>query len=622
MCGINGYIGYEPGYRELNINRIRAMNSLITHRGPDDEGIYADEYVALGMKRLSIIDLSTGRQPIFNEDETKIIIFNGEIYNFQELRKELLARGHIFKTKGDTETILHAYEEFGEKCLNKLNGMFAFAIYDINTRKVFIGRDRVGEKPLYYYFDQNCFIFASELKSIIKVFREKREINEEALYQYFSLTYIPAPLTIYKNIYKLEAGCSLSLINRELSIKPYWDINIGEKGVTRDYEVCKKQLREALFHSVEKKMISDVPIGAFLSGGIDSSIVVGIMSKISKRPVDTFTMGFKVKGFDESGRASIAAEKNRTNHHLHFLDYNDALEYLDTIIEAFDEPFSDSSAIPTYFVSKYASEFVKVVLTGDAGDELFGGYSKYMIQYYTSLYNKIPKYLRKNLIEKLLYAVPDRSSLTRKLRKVIGNTEADALEKRINLMKLGFGAEYISELLNIDFSEGYNDSYITQYYNKFPSVDELFKTLYTDFKVVLEGDMLVKVDRMSMTHSIETRAPMLDPEVIELAFQIPSEYKIKGRSQKHILKDTFRDLIPEQLMHKSKRGFAVPIGEWFLGPLKSDLLKTLSREVVQEQGIFKYDIISKMMNNHFSGKCNHASQLWSLYVFQKWYERS
>ncbi len=621
MCGINGFILEKEASADENINRINKMNSLIIYRGPDSDGIYADAKVGLGMRRLAIIDLCTGKQPIYNEDGTKAIVFNGEIYNFKGLRDDLISKGHKFKTKSDTEIILHSYEEYGTKCLDKLNGMFAFAIYDLESREMFIARDRAGEKPLYYYRDNEKFVFASELKSIIKTFDIKKEINKTALNQYFSLTYIPAPLTIFKNIYKLEAGSFIIYREDNLRIERYWNIDSKEVQTINSYDECKRRLREALFTSVEQKMISDVPLGAFLSGGIDSSIMVGIMSKLSARPVETFTIGFKLKEFDESDRAQIVSQKNKTNHHVHFLDYTHAVEELENILETFDEPFADSSSIPTYFVSKFAGEHVKVVLTGDAGDELFAGYSKYMVNYYTDMYNKVPRVLRKRLIEPLIYKMPDRSSISRKVRKVIESSEKDMFEKRRELMFLGFNHNRIGKLLKAGSISSDSYDIIEKSYNKNVEFDELTRTLYTDFKIVLEGDMLVKVDRMSMLNSIETRVPMLDKNVIELAFSMPSDFKIRGRNQKFILKDTFKDLIPQEVLGKSKRGFAVPIGEWFKGPLKGMLLELLSKEFILEQGIFEYEYIECLLEDHFGERVNNAYPLWALFVFQKWYRK-
>lgn len=623
MCGINGVIEYNNHNFDKADAVIHMMNERICHRGPDDEGVFSDGGVNLGMRRLSIIDLSRGSQPIYNEDRSKVIVFNGEIYNYKQLREQLVLKGHIFSTETDTEVVLHLYEQYGLNCFELLDGMFAFAIYDKTLNKVIAVRDRTGEKPFYYYKNSDCFIFASELKSIIGTGKLPKKICTKALYQYLQLTYIPAPLTIFENVYKLLPGHYMVLdLSGEAEIKSYWNVEYNCELLINDYESCKKQLREAVFKSVHNRMVSDVPLGAFLSGGIDSSTVVGVMSSISDSPVDTFTIGFSDKKYDESDRASLVSKKYNTNHHIHFLEFDDALCELERIFENMDEPFADSSAIPTYMVSKYAKQYVSVVLTGDSGDELFGGYSKYLIGYYSQLYNKIPEVLRKNVIEKAVYSMPDTTILTRKIRKVISNAENDVFTQRKNLMCLGFKQNELELLLKERAQLDNSLDIIGEYYNTYiERADEISCALYTDFKVVLEGDMFPKVDRMSMLNSLETRIPFLSKEIIELAAKIPSQFKIDRTNQKIILKDAFSDIIPKELQNAPKRGFSVPIAEWLKNELKSDLLKTLSKEKIIEQGLFSYDYIKELLDEHFSNKADRSSVIWSLYVFEKWYDR-
>jgi asparagine synthase (glutamine-hydrolysing) len=365
-------------------------------------------------------------------------------------------------------------------------------------------------------------------------------------------------------------------------------------------------------------MISDVPLGTFLSGGIDSTIITGIMSKLSSRPVDTFTIGFHNSQYDESDRARMVSDFHRTNHHVSFLDYNETLDGLETILGFFDEPFADPSAIPTYMVSKYARQFVKVVLTGDAGDELFAGYSRYLIGYYAGMYNVIPEFIRKNMIGRLLCHLPDKGNFSRKARKVISNSNNNIFDQRSNLMILGMNSVELKYLIkSFSPSNGHID-FIADYYNKYNNVDELSQALYTDFKVSLEGDMLTKVDRMSMANSLETRLPMLGRDVIEVATKIPKKYKITRRQQKIILKDTFADLIPPPLLAASKRGFRVPISDWFRGPLKAVLMKGLSRGVIESQGLFEYGYVEQLISEHMSKRIDRSNILWSLIVFQKW----
>lgn len=622
MCGINGFINFTNNYiGNESFKIISKMNDLIIHRGPDDDGLFVQDNVALGMRRLSIIDLETGKQPIFNECRSMVIVFNGEIYNYRTLRDDLLTKGHIFCTASDTEVVLHCFEEYGTEAFNKLKGMFSLAIYDLNQRKLTLARDRAGEKPLYYYNNNGILLFASELKSIISSGLIKKEIDMKALNQYLQLTYIPAPLTILKNVYKLLPGYYMEVdFNKEVS-RQYWDVIYQDNDLIQDYDKCKKRLRSTLFNAVEECMVADVSLGTFLSGGIDSTIITGIASKIANKPLDTFTIGYKDKQYDESDRAKLSSELHSTNHHTFYLNYEDALPELNRIINNIDEPFADSSYIPIYMVSKYASKLVKTILTGDAGDELFGGYSKYLIGYYSVLYNKNPKLIR-DIIKKFVYSLPDNTSLTRKLRKVIDNSGYDVFTQRKNLMCLSFKNDEMLLLLNENYAEENVLDIIEEYYNaQALTRDELSQALYTDFKIVLEGDMLPKVDRASMLNSLETRVPMLHKDVIELAAQIPSQFKIDSRNTKIILKDTFSDLIPKELLVASKRGFSVPVGNWFRKELKNDLVKELEKERIQEQGIFNYVYIEKIIDEHFTMKRNRSSELWTLYIFQKWYKK-
>lgn len=623
MCGVNGILDFSNKYDKDKIRSIISkMNNAIIHRGPDDEGLFVDQNIALGMRRLSIIDLETGKQPIFNEDNTLVIVFNGEIYNYIDLKATLLAKGHIFKTTSDTEVVLHCFEEYGEESFNKLKGMFSFAIFDFKKQQLTVARDRAGEKPLYYYIDKSLMLFASELKSILRANMVEKEIDKEALSQYLQLTYIPAPLSIIKNVYKLLPGHYMNVdMHGNSKIKQYWDVRYRDSETIQNYEECKKSLRSVLFNSVEETMVADVPIGTFLSGGIDSTIITGIASKISGKSLDTFTIGYKDKKYDESDRARLSSDFHRTKNHVLYLDYNDTLPELNKIINNIDEPFADSSYIPTYMVSKFASQSVKTVLTGDAGDELFGGYSKYLIGYYSEWYNKIPKWLRKNMIEKGLYSFPDTNTITRKMRKVVYNSDKSVFEQRKNLMCLGFKSEELPKLLKPKQYKRDMLHIVKEYYNfqKF-SNDELSKALYTDFKIVLEGDMLPKVDRSSMLTSLETRVPMLHKNVVELAARIPSKFKINTRNTKIILKDTFKDLIPKELFTASKRGFRVPIDEWFRHELKFDLLNELDEERIEAQGIFNYQYVKQIIDEHLTLRKNRSSELWALYVFQKWYK--
>lgn len=623
MCGINGIVDIKRtlDIQELN-DKINTMNNMIIHRGPDDTGVFIQSNKAIGMRRLSIIDLKTGHQPIFNEDQTMAIVLNGEIYNYKDVRSRLKSKGHQFRTNSDTETVLHAFEEYGEGCVKYFDGMFAFCIYNTVTEELFIYRDRAGEKPLYYYIDENYFIFASEMKSILSTKLVPKNINPIALRQYFCLTYIPAPMTIFKDIFKLEAGNYIKYRKGKITISAYWNVNYSAEQLISDYDECKAQLRETLFKSVENRMVADVPIGSFLSGGIDSTIITGIMSKLSDKPISTFTIGFKEKQYDESNRALIASKFHNTQHHMLELDYDYAIDILDTVVNNIDEPFADSSQIPTYVVSKLAADHVKVILTGDAGDELFAGYNKYLISYYADLYKRVPGWIRRVVFEKIINSLPDKGARMRKIKKVIDLFDKNNVDQRLGLMSGGFK---ISEMKKLLINEKQNEIGelipVTELCSKCGDMlDEITKTLYLDFKIVLEGDMLTKVDRNSMLASLETRVPMLSRDMIELAFMIPSKYKINKRNRKIILKDTFSDLIPKELIKASKKGFAVPVDYWFRNELKGELLSLIDKEFIEKQGLFNYEYLKQVCDEHFSGTRNRKGELWCIYVFQKWYK--
>jgi len=618
MCGINGYVQCKTRLSETEIsNLIDRMNDKVIHRGPDDSGVFVDQQVGLGQRRLSIIDLSTGKQPIYNEDRSIVVVFNGEIYNFKNLRINLIAKGHQFYTDSDTEVIVHAYEEYGTQCFNRLDGMFSIAIYNIKENKLILARDRAGEKPLYYYHGQEMFLFASELKSILSTGLIEKEIDKVALNQYLSLTYIPAPLTIFKDIYKLCPGYYMEIVNGKTEISQYWNVKYYYNNLIDDYDTCKKELRKALFESVEQCMVSDVPIGAFLSGGIDSTIITGIMSKISNRPIETFTIGYKNnKRYDESDRAEKSALLHQANHHVNYLEFSDVVDEIDCIVSNIDEPFADSSLIPTYMVSKYAKEHVKVVLTGDAGDELFAGYDKYLKNYYVQKYNKFPNCVKK-IVAGILNILPVDSHLHRKMNKVVQASKLDLFALRLEAMKLGIKNDILINNFNSEKLFDFAEKYYREYNER---VDELSQTLYMDLKVVLEGDMLVKVDRAAMLNSLETRTPMLEKNVIEIAARIPSKYKIQGKNLKVILKDTFSDLIPSDIINAPKRGFGVPIGDWLRDELKEELISLLNKEFLEVQGLFDSDSVKSMMEDHFNMKTNNGNQLWTLFVFQKWYK--
>jgi asparagine synthase (glutamine-hydrolysing) len=630
MCGING-IAYKHGQvhdEKLMLSLLDKMNDAIIHRGPDDAGTYSDDSsVAMGMRRLSVIDLSTGHQPISNEKNTITIIFNGEIYNYKKLREELVAEGVSFTTSSDTEVILKLYEKHGEKCVERLNGMFAFSIHDTIRKKVFIARDRFGEKPLYYSMSKGMFIWASELKSIVKIDPELKQISPQALSSYFALSYIPAPLTIYRNVFKLKPGYTLTLdtVSMTTDIRKYWDINLSQDENQLSYDEAKKQLRTLLFDSIEKRMISDVPLGVFLSGGVDSSIVAAVMSKVSNKSIKTFSVGYVNRRYDESRRAKMVSYHIKSDHHQYTLDYKEVFDTLDKVILNYDEPFADSSSLPTYFVSQKARQEVKVALTGDGGDEVFGGYNKYLIHTYGKLYRSlVPGFVRNNMVKPVLelniLKGSDSKSALSKTRKFVSAVNNGTVDDHLNVVSLGFHQHELGRLLKSDNLVDYKE--VLKQYIDLPEGTEaspLKIARYIDKQISLEGDMLVKVDRASMLTSLECRAPFLDHRLMELTYNMPDKFLISGNNKKRILKETFEDLLPYDFFNAPKVGFEIPIAHWLRDELKEDLIQTLSADNLNQHQLFNNQYISELVHEHVDLNINHANKLWTLYCFQKWY---
>lgn len=620
MCGIYGFISKNTTEQSL----VQATD-ILNLRGPDSGGYFFKSPLGLGHRRLSIIDLSTGDQPMFSEDKNLILVFNGEIYNFLLIKEELLKLEHTFVTTSDTEVILKAYQEWGLKgCLERLEGMFAFALWDENLKKLFVVRDRFGEKPLYYTKNQNGFFFASELKAL-KEHYSKQHLSKKALNLFFSLTYIPAPYTIYEEVFKLEAGSYLE-VNEEgqFEVFKFYDLKKIVKNnqfeLITDYEVAKKQLRDLLFTSVEERMVSDVPLGSFLSGGIDSSIVSAIMAKISKTPIKTFSIGFKEKAYDESDRANLVAKHIGADHTSHILGHEDLLAVVNETLAYFDEPFGDSSAIPSMMVAKKAREKVTVVLTGDCADELFGGYEKYLGKHYADKYASYPQFI-KSIFEGVVNRIP-HTNLTnhtlRKIKKVIHSASLSPENRYLALTSLGYAPKQKQSLLTEKY-EWNTRELILSHFKELSTTDELTQTFYSDVKLVLEGDMLAKVDRACMLNSLEARVPFLDSKIVDFSFKLPHEFKIQGSNKKRILKDTFADLLPAETMKFSKKGFGLPLRLWFQTELNEELNSLLQEDKIISQGIFDHKYISSILLEHTTNQENHSAKLWLLFVFQKWY---
>lgn len=630
MCGINGIVYKNPNAKlSFTINH---MNDLITHRGPDDEGLYIyDNRISLGMRRLSIIDIAHGKQPLFNDDCSCVIVFNGEIYNFKTLKYDLEKKGVVFKTSSDTEVILKLYEVYGEKSFEMLEGMFAFCIFDKMQNKVFIVRDRFGEKPLYYFNDKERIIWASELKSIISNFPELKLICNTALNLYLSLTYIPSPYTIYKRIFKLNPGCYLEIDTLNLSIKEiiYWKINPNQSLYSNNYKEAKEELKRLMFDSVEKRMISDVPLGVFLSGGVDSTIVAAIMSKISDTPIKTFSVAYSNPRYDESPRARLVSNHIKSDHHEYVLNFDEILSDLDYILLNYDEPYADSSCLPTYFISKKTVNHVKVALTGDGGDEVFGGYNKYMIHSYARVYEAlVPRFVNSFILNKLdgvSLGSLDTKGFTTKLKKFLNSIGNGPSKNHLNIISLGFKNKELSLLLTPGLFMDIHPLLL----RKLPDDNQLYwkesplkLSRFLDMHISLEGDMLVKVDRASMLCSLECRAPFLDHRLMEFSFRIPDNFLIKGYNKKRILKDTFKYLLPENFFNSPKSGFEVPISDWFRNELKTELIYTLSEGNIRKHNLFQNEYVQTLIQQHIYQRIDQSTKLWTLFCFQKWYNHN
>jgi asparagine synthase (glutamine-hydrolysing) len=641
MCGICGKI--DLGGKEIKRELISQMSAGLSHRGPDDEGIYISHQseetgglsVGLGHKRLSIIDLSqAGRQPMTNEDGSLQMVFNGEIYNFKNLRKGLEQDGHQFSSETDCEVIIHLYEEEGMKCLKRLNGMFAFALWDSKNQVLFICRDRIGIKPLFYTWNGKSLSFASEIKSILGDPEISRNINWNALNLYLTLNYIPAPYTIFKEIKKLDPGCWIVIRKEGLEIREYWDLEketaLNENKVKNIAEY-KKKLFDLLEDAVRIRLMADVPLGAFLSGGIDSSIIVGLMSRVSGSPINTYSVGYKdIPLFDETEYARQVAQLNHTLHHEIILGAKDVLDTIPKVLTYLDEPFADSSAIPQYIVSRETKKHVKVALSGDGGDELFAGYRMYSGEYWYSRYRLFPRLLRTKLIEPLLASLPDSRDRyllenIRRIKKFVAGAK-DSFEDRVFAWNEIFSRELREEIMNkknIELEKINPDLGKELLIKKLSSYDSdnINRMLYLDLKISLPNDMLAKVDWMSMRNSLEVRVPFLDHRLVEYVFQIPGSLKLKGKKGKYILLETFKNILPSLLLKKPKWGFEIPISRWLKSELRFLINEYLSKTRIEKQGLFNFKPIEKLTADLFQNRSDTSWQLWNLIVFQSWYSR-
>jgi asparagine synthase (glutamine-hydrolysing) len=607
--------------RESNITEalVRHMCGQIVYRGPDDEGLYVADGAGLGMRRLSIIDLSGGHQPVFNEDRTAWIVFNGEIYNFPELRPELEGRGHRFCTHTDTEVIIHLYEEMGADCVQKLRGMFALAIYDKVKRKLVLARDRLGKKPLHYALHNGNLYFASEIKSILAVAPELATVDAQALLEYLYFGYVPDPITAFTGIHKLPAGHLLEFENGKVTVRQYWDLPSYDTYFPKSEEECLEELERRLFEATRIRLISDVPLGAFLSGGVDSSTVVAMMARASSGPVKTFSIGFTMDDFNEARYARMVAQKFGTDHHELILE-PDVVQTVEHLTGSLEEPFGDSSMLPTYYVSQMARKHVTVALSGDGGDEMFAGYDRYGIHAGRRVFERIPEWARRLFRNRIFPSLP-RSMRGRAFSY---NVSLPWQERYVDGLSFVPGFERNLPLL----SDGFRDvlrrgddpsNALRRYFTHTPAQDPVSQLLYVDTKTNLVGDILTKVDRMSMLNSLEVRVPILDHQLVEWAASLSSAWKLRGRQQKYILlKLAERVGVPREAIYRKKQGFALPLRHWMRHELK-DMLTILLEPRTLDRGYFAAAGVRKLMDDHLVRGRVNTGRIWRLLMFELWH---
>jgi asparagine synthase (glutamine-hydrolysing) len=619
MCGICGIFEFDQT-RKPNCAEVQAMNNTLSHRGPDDDGVYVDSGIGLGHRRLSIVDVAGGHQPISNEDGTVWVLLNGEIYNYPELRPQLLARGHRLVTRSDTEAIVHLYEDYGEECFTHLRGMFAIALWDSRERKLLLARDRAGEKPLFYYRDNKRLLFGSELKAILAGPEVSVSMDPEALFDYFSFGYVPAPKSIYREVRKVLPGHYLAVTQDSLRDVCYWDLKFRPNEDRTEAE-WREILRHQLCESTRIQLMSDVPLGAFLSGGVDSSTVVAMMRHVQKKgSVNTCSIAFEEDEYNEAPFAQKIAQQFATDHHVKTV-HPQATEIIDKLAWHYDEPFADSSAIPTYYVSAVAREKVTVALGGDGGDENFAGYRRYFFDQFENRLRRVaPLGLRRTIFGPLGRYYPALAWAPRVFRgkATFQSLSRSPLEGYFNSMSI-FRPDEKPRLFTRDFLnqvKGYESiSVFQKHYENAGTDDPLTRIQYVDIKTYLPDDILVKVDRAAMAVSLEVRAPFLDHHLMELAATIPSRFKLQGRNGKYILKKTMSDTLPDDVLYRRKMGFAVPLDHWFRKEIKDMAYENI---VEQSDGILDPKLLRKVWNQHQSGQYDRSAHLWAVLMYRKW----
>lgn len=622
MCGIAGKLNFHHAQPVLH-GTIAHMCAVMRHRGPDDQGIYIDGHFGMGMRRLSIIDLSTGKQPIRNEDGSIWTVLNGEIYNFVELRGLLQRKGHKFYTRTDTEVIVHLYEEYAEKFVEHLTGMFAIALWDKRRKKLILARDRLGIKPLYYAAGSDRLIFGSELKAILQNDVD-REIDPQALHDYLSFNYVPGPRTIFAKIRSLPAGHLLTCWGGKVAVSRYWELEypqLSGNGRTRSEESYCEELYELLSATVKQHLISDVPLGVFLSGGIDSSTLVALMSKVSSQRIRTFSIGFEEQSYNELAYARAAAEEFGTEHHELIVSPK-IVDLLPELVRYFDEPFADSSAIPVYCVSRLAREHVKVALSGEGGDEVFAGYQTYAAYRLAELYKRLPKSLAAKVIPAMVKQLPvshNKVSFDYKAKRFINGALLPAADGHY-WWKVIFTEEAKADLYaerNNDFADPLR--LYREVYDACGARDPVTRLQHIDLKIYLPDDILVKADRMSMANSLEARVPFLDHRVVEYAASLPAGLKLRGLRKKYILKRAMSRDLPAKILHGKKRGFNVPIPSWLGHELRGLVHEVLAPERLKNVGFFKPEAVATMIREHELKRVDYSRNIWCLLLFMLWH---
>jgi asparagine synthase (glutamine-hydrolysing) len=621
MCGICGIVHDDHGY-PVDVDVLESMNDAMYHRGPDEGRVHVAAGAALAARRLAIIDVLHSSQPLLNEDGTVVGVMNGEIYNFRELRERLAARGHTFSTRGDAETIVHLYEEEGVDFVRSLDGMFALAIYDTTSRRLVLARDRVGKKPLFYSARPGMISFASELRALLEDPEVPRDLDYQALDCYLAYQYVPAPYSAFKAVRKLPPASVLVYRSGRVSVRRYWSLDYRRKRVVTDRRELHEEIRETIGRAVRRRMVADVPLGAMLSGGVDSAAVVGSMAEASSEPVKTFSVGFDNPAFSELGYARMIATQFGTEHHEHVVR-PDAISLIPRIVAHYGEPYADSSALATFYLAELASRHVKVALNGDGGDENFAGYTRYAANSVLRRLERVPPPIRQ-AVTALAHQMPPRSNVRSTYNRV------RRIGRSLGLDAAARYGRYVSYFDSVEREELYTDEFraligpsvvadvIERPWNALAGADLLDVMLQTDVETYLPGDLLVKMDIATMAHSLEARSPLLDREVLELAASLPAELKMRGTEKKAIFRDALRGWIPDAILDRPKMGFEVPIVDWFRNELRGYARDVLLDPSTLERGYFRPSHVTGLLDRHAAGREDAANRIWALLMLEHW----